>query len=127
MRGSPGRHPLAVSTEPQSPAAAATPSDGEQLLTLTATEHAFTVAAVDSPLIPADELSPSGSQCGVASPAASPAPPAVNGCCSPRIPADGDFSSSFRILCPNLNVALTGPAMRLSAILPEHNLHDWTY
>src|SRR5262252_1807108 len=45
---------------------AATPSiDAEPLLTLTATEHAFMVAAVDT-LIPADELSPSGSMCGVA-------------------------------------------------------------
>jgi gluconate 2-dehydrogenase gamma chain len=35
------------------------------LLTLTATEHAFIVAAVDT-LIPADELSLSGSACGVA-------------------------------------------------------------
>jgi gluconate 2-dehydrogenase gamma chain len=47
--------------------AAATPAgaDAEPLLTLTATEHAFIVAAVDT-LIPADELSPSGSDCGVA-------------------------------------------------------------
>ena len=35
------------------------------MLTLTATEHAFFVAAADT-LIPADELSPSGSECGVA-------------------------------------------------------------
>lgn len=34
-------------------------------MTLTPTEHAFIVAAVDT-LIPADELSPSGSECGVA-------------------------------------------------------------
>jgi gluconate 2-dehydrogenase gamma chain len=53
------------------PAAAGTsaatlpPADAEPLLTLTATEHAFIVAAVDT-LIPADELSPSGSECGVA-------------------------------------------------------------
>jgi gluconate 2-dehydrogenase gamma chain len=39
--------------------------DAEPLLTLTATEHAFIVAAVDT-IIPADELSPSGSDCGVA-------------------------------------------------------------
>jgi gluconate 2-dehydrogenase gamma chain len=47
--------------------ASATPSspDAEPLLTLTATEHAFIVAAVDT-IIPADELSPSGSDCGVA-------------------------------------------------------------
>lgn len=59
----------------QAPAAAQTPAgdtpadatspDAEPLLTLTATEHAFMVAAVDT-LIPADELSPSGSECGVA-------------------------------------------------------------
>ncbi len=54
------------------PAAAQAPAvvpsagaDAEPLLTLTATEHAFMVAAVDT-LIPADELSPSGSACGVA-------------------------------------------------------------
>jgi gluconate 2-dehydrogenase gamma chain len=45
------------------PAAAATAP--EPLLTLTPTEHAFVVAAVDT-LIPADNLSPSGSECGVA-------------------------------------------------------------
>jgi gluconate 2-dehydrogenase gamma chain len=51
----------------QTPAAPAAtpPADAEPLLTLTATEHAFIVAAVDT-LIPADELSPSGSECGVA-------------------------------------------------------------
>lgn len=50
----------------QPPAAAAPTSvDAEPLLTLTATEHAFIVAAVDT-IIPADELSPSGSECGVA-------------------------------------------------------------
>src|SRR5271154_2763242 len=37
----------------------------EPLLTLTAPEHAFFVAAADT-LIPADALSPSGGQCGVA-------------------------------------------------------------
>ncbi len=47
------------------PAAAPPAPDREPLLTLTPTEHAFIVAAVDT-LIPADELSPSGSQCGVA-------------------------------------------------------------
>ena len=40
-------------------------SDSEPLLTLTASEHAFFVAAVDT-IVPADELSPSGSECGVA-------------------------------------------------------------
>jgi gluconate 2-dehydrogenase gamma chain len=43
----------------------ATPPVEEPLLTLTATEHAFFVAAADA-IIPADELSPSGSDCGVA-------------------------------------------------------------
>jgi gluconate 2-dehydrogenase gamma chain len=49
--------------------AAATPvppaADTEPFVTLTALEAAFIVAAVDT-LIPADELSPSGSDCGVA-------------------------------------------------------------
>ena len=49
----------------QAPTAAPAGADAEPLLTLTATEHAFIVAAVDT-LIPADELSPSGSDCGVA-------------------------------------------------------------
>jgi gluconate 2-dehydrogenase gamma chain len=47
------------------PSAANAPPDVEPLLTLTATEHAFFAAAADT-LIPADDLSPSGSQCGVA-------------------------------------------------------------
>jgi gluconate 2-dehydrogenase gamma chain len=48
------------------PALAAPPAaDSEPFVTLTATEAAFIVAAVDT-LIPADELSPSGSDCGVA-------------------------------------------------------------
>ena len=50
------------------PTAAATsvPSTvDEPLLTLTATEHAFFAAAADT-IIPADNLSPSGSDCGVA-------------------------------------------------------------
>ena len=45
------------------PAAAA--PQPEPLLTLTPTEHAFVVAAVDT-FIPADDLSPAGSECGVA-------------------------------------------------------------
>ena len=45
-----------------SPAPAAAPQP-EPLLLLNETEHAFVVAAVDT-IIPADELSPSGSQCG---------------------------------------------------------------
>src|SRR6516225_874394 len=48
------------------PAAAAPPAaEAEPLLTLTPTEHAFLAAAADT-LIPPDELSPSGSDCGVA-------------------------------------------------------------
>jgi gluconate 2-dehydrogenase gamma chain len=49
----------------QAPAAAAAAPDPEPLLTLTPTEHAFLTAAADT-LIPADGLSPSGSDCGVA-------------------------------------------------------------
>jgi gluconate 2-dehydrogenase gamma chain len=50
----------------QQPAPAAPPAqDAEPFVTLTAPEAAFIVAAVDT-LIPADELSPSGSDCGVA-------------------------------------------------------------
>src|SRR5215470_15585743 len=49
----------------QTATSASVAPDAEPLLTLTATEHAFIVAAVDT-LIPADELSPSGSACGVA-------------------------------------------------------------
>jgi gluconate 2-dehydrogenase gamma chain len=51
--------------QPAPPTAAPASPDAEPLLTLTATEHAFIVAAVDT-IIPADELSPSGSDCGVA-------------------------------------------------------------
>jgi gluconate 2-dehydrogenase gamma chain len=47
------------------PAATAAPPDTEPFVTLTALEAAFITAAVDT-LIPADELSPSGSDCGVA-------------------------------------------------------------
>lgn len=73
-----GTAALAAGSAPQSAAAQATAAqtaalppattpaaDAEPLLTLTATEHDFLVAAVDT-LIPADELSPSGSACGVA-------------------------------------------------------------
>jgi gluconate 2-dehydrogenase gamma chain len=59
-----GQSAPAAAQTPAAPAAAS-PADAEALLTLTATEHAFIVAAVDT-LIPADELSPSGSDCGVA-------------------------------------------------------------
>src|SRR5580658_6371974 len=50
---------------PAAPVAAATTPQAEPLLLLNETEHAFVVAAVDT-MIPADELSPSGSDCGVA-------------------------------------------------------------
>ena len=61
---------LAPAANAQTPPAAtapvaATAAEPEPLLTLTPTEHAFMVAAADT-LIPADELSPSGSDCGVA-------------------------------------------------------------
>jgi gluconate 2-dehydrogenase gamma chain len=46
-------------------AAPAIADQSEALLTLTAAEHAFFVAAADT-LIPADELSPAGSDCGIA-------------------------------------------------------------
>jgi gluconate 2-dehydrogenase gamma chain len=46
-------------------ATTSTPPVDEPLLTLTATEHAFFVAAADT-IIPPDQLSPSGSDCGVA-------------------------------------------------------------
>jgi gluconate 2-dehydrogenase gamma chain len=46
-------------------AAAADAIDAQPRLLLNETEHAFVVAAVDT-MIPADELSPSGSACGVA-------------------------------------------------------------
>jgi gluconate 2-dehydrogenase gamma chain len=55
---------LAAPVATEASAASALP-DVEPLLTLTPTEHAFFVAAADT-LIPADDLSPSGSQCGVA-------------------------------------------------------------
>src|SRR5262249_48278286 len=54
--------PAAAQTPPSASPASA---DAEPPPTLTATEHAFIVAAVDT-IIPADELSPSGSACGVA-------------------------------------------------------------
>jgi gluconate 2-dehydrogenase gamma chain len=50
--------------EPQTTPVATTP-EVEPLLTLTATEHAFVVAAADT-FIPADDLSPAGSECGIA-------------------------------------------------------------
>jgi len=52
-------------TPAASPAAQPSPQEPEPFVTLTAPEAAFIVAAVDT-LIPADELSPSGSDCGVA-------------------------------------------------------------
>jgi gluconate 2-dehydrogenase gamma chain len=56
--------PQAAAAAP-SVAAASPAVDAEPFVTLTASEAAFIVAAVDT-LIPADELSPSGSDCGVA-------------------------------------------------------------
>ena len=52
-------------TPAQAQTGPATPPADEPLLTLTQTEQAFFAAAADA-MIPADELSPSGSQCGVA-------------------------------------------------------------
>jgi gluconate 2-dehydrogenase gamma chain len=57
--------PLEAQQPTASPPAAASPQEPEPFVTLTALETAFIVAAVDT-LIPADELSPSGSDCGVA-------------------------------------------------------------
>lgn len=58
--------PVAPSATPAPTlAASAAPPVDEPLLTLTATEHAFFAAAADT-IIPADNLSPSGSDCGVA-------------------------------------------------------------
>jgi gluconate 2-dehydrogenase gamma chain len=62
---------VASGLAPAAPAAAKTPANAasaptpQPLLALNETEHAFVVAAVDT-LIPADELSPSGSECGCA-------------------------------------------------------------
>ncbi len=50
---------------PGAPAAPQAESQAEPLLLLNESEHAFVVAAVDT-MIPADELSPSGSDCGCA-------------------------------------------------------------
>jgi gluconate 2-dehydrogenase gamma chain len=55
--------PPAEAQAPVPAAAAASPQQAEPLLLLNETEHAFVVAAVDT-IIPADELSPSGSACG---------------------------------------------------------------
>jgi gluconate 2-dehydrogenase gamma chain len=62
---------VAAGMTPSAPAEAQVPAaslpvapEPEPRLTLTETEHAFFVAAADA-IIPADELSPSGSQCGV--------------------------------------------------------------
>jgi gluconate 2-dehydrogenase gamma chain len=58
--------PAAAQTPAPSPAATApAAAQPEPLLALNETEFAFVTAAVDT-LIPADELSPSGSECGVA-------------------------------------------------------------
>src|SRR5580704_8775814 len=63
-----GLAPAAAADAPKAPAAASGGDAGPQsepLLILNETEHAFVVAAVDT-IIPADELSPSGSDCGCA-------------------------------------------------------------
>jgi gluconate 2-dehydrogenase gamma chain len=59
--------PAAAQPQPAAPAPApaTAPPAPDTFVTLTASEAAFIVAAVDT-LIPADELSPSGSDCGVA-------------------------------------------------------------
>jgi gluconate 2-dehydrogenase gamma chain len=57
--------PADAQTPPVPAASGANAPDAEPLLTLTPSEHAFVAAAADT-LIPADELSPSGSACGVA-------------------------------------------------------------
>src|ERR1700680_157174 len=61
--------PLAAEAQTNAAAAPAAvsagPAGAEGTLTLTASEQAFIVAAVD-PFIPGAELSPSGSDCGVA-------------------------------------------------------------
>src|SRR6516225_8447803 len=59
----------AQTTTPSAPASSPTPmpaacAEPEILLALTATEAAFVSAAVDA-FIPADELSPSGTDCGI--------------------------------------------------------------
>ena len=63
----PAATPAEAQTAQAAPAAAAPPAanEPETLLTLTAAEHAFIIAAVDT-FIPADELTPAGSECGVA-------------------------------------------------------------
>ncbi len=57
--------PAQAQTQPSPATAAASTPQAEPLLLLNETEHAFVVAAVDT-MIPADELSPSGSDCGCA-------------------------------------------------------------
>jgi gluconate 2-dehydrogenase gamma chain len=57
--------PAQAQTQPSPVTAAASTPQAEPLLLLNETEHAFVVAAVDT-MIPADELSPSGSDCGCA-------------------------------------------------------------
>jgi gluconate 2-dehydrogenase gamma chain len=56
--------PPSPASAPAPAAAPASPAEPEILLALTATEAAFVSAAVDT-IIPADELSPSGTDCGV--------------------------------------------------------------
>src|SRR5215469_15512543 len=60
-----GLAPPANAQAPAQAVAVSPTSEGEPLLTLAPTEHAFVAAAADT-IIPADELSPSGGDCGVA-------------------------------------------------------------
>src|SRR6267154_2472174 len=55
---------LGASAEAQAAQAAAAPAQAEPLLTLTADEAAFFSAAYDT-IVPADKLSPSGTDCGL--------------------------------------------------------------
>ncbi len=57
--------PAQAQTSVPAGTASAPNREAEPLLALNEAEHAFIVAAVDT-IIPADELSPSGSECGVA-------------------------------------------------------------
>jgi gluconate 2-dehydrogenase gamma chain len=61
--GAPAAEAQTVPT-PANPASAPAGNEPEPLLTLTGSEHAFLVAAADT-FIPADDLSPSGSDAGV--------------------------------------------------------------
>ena len=55
----------AANSQLTAPSSASSTKEPDQFVTLTAQEAAFIVAAADT-IIPADELSPAGSDCGVA-------------------------------------------------------------